>query len=204
MESDEGLVRSLAVEAGLDAILARLLVNRGVRTAEEARAFLNPDIKGLHDPSLLPDMDAAVERARAAIESGERICVHGDYDVDGITSTALLVRTLSALKANVEYILPHRHRDGYGIKPGAVDVIRDPWSSLIITCDCGITACDTVEHAIELGLDVIITDHHEPGAVLPKALAVINPKRSGFQLPILRSCGRGRGVQVCTRFGEET
>lgn len=191
LESDEALVRNLAAEAGLDAILARLLVNRGVRTAEEARAFLNPDIKGLHDPSLLPDLDAGVERAQAAIESGERICVHGDYDVDGVTSTALLVRTLSALNANVEYVLPHRHRDGYGIKPAAVDMIRDRGCGLIITCDCGITACDTVERAIELGLDVIITDHHEPGAVLPRALAVINPKRADSNYPFSDLAGVG-------------
>ena len=188
----------MATQAGLDIIIARLLVNRGVTTAEEARAFLNPDIKSLHDPSLLPDLDVGVERVQAAIDSGEKICVHGDYDVDGITSTALLVRTLSALNANVDYVLPHRHRDGYGIKPPAVDMIRDRGCGLIITCDCGITACDTVDRATELGLDVIVTDHHEPGAVLPNALAVIDPKRhdSTYPFPDLA------GVGVAFKFAQ--
>lgn len=190
-ESDEALVRNLATQAGLDAITARLLVNRGVRTAEEAFAFLNPDVKTLHDPSLLPDLDVGVQRVQAAIDSSEKICVHGDYDVDGVTSTALLVRTLAALNANVEYVLPHRHRDGYGIKPAAVDLIRERGCGLIITCDCGIMACDTVERATELGLDVIVTDHHEPGAELPRALAVINPKRHDSSYPFADLAGVG-------------
>ena len=191
LECDEARAESLAHEAGLPPVIARLLLARGVTTAADVAAFLNPSLDHLHDPSLLPDLDVGVDRLIAAIQSGEKICVHGDYDVDGVTSTALLVRTLRALKANVGYHLPHRRRDGYGIKPAAVaDAVRDG-VKLILTCDCGITACETVHRANEAGIDVIVTDHHEPGPELPRATAVINPKREDAVYPFPELAGVG-------------
>ena len=196
LECDEAQAANLAMEAGVPPVVARLLLARGVTTAHEARAFLNPSLDHLHDPSLLPDLDAGVDRLIAAIQHGEKICVHGDYDVDGVTSTALLVRTLRALKANVGYHLPHRRRDGYGIKPSAVtDAVRDG-VKLILTCDCGITACETVHRANEAGIDVIVTDHHEPGPELPRATAVINPKREDAVYPFPELAGVGVALKL--------
>lgn len=190
-ECDGTLAAALAREAGLPAVLGRLLVNRGISSTVELEQFLNPSLKHLHDPSLLPDMDAGVERTVRAIESGEKICIHGDYDVDGVTSAALLVRALSAMNANVEYRLPHRHRDGYDIKPACVEECAGSGIRLIITCDCGIRAFDTAERARELGVDLIITDHHEPGDVLPDAVAVVNPKRHDAAYPFPELAGVG-------------
>jgi len=191
VECDEEQADRLAREADLPPVIARLLVIRGVTTAEEARAFFDPSLDHLHDPSLLPDADAGVDRLAAAVKSGERICVYGDYDVDGVTGTALLVRTLRALKGNESYRLPHRRRDGYGIKPAAVtDAARDR-VGLIVTCDCGITACETARCAREAGIDMIITDHHEPGPELPLAAAVINPKREDAVYPFPELAGVG-------------
>lgn len=191
IESDVALAGKLALEAGVPEIIARLLVNRGVRTVDDMARFMNPSLKDLHDPFLLPDLEVGVTRLAAAVGSGEKICVHGDYDVDGVTSTALLVRTLTALKANVDYRIPHRQRDGYGMKPEALDSIAMRDCGLVVTCDCGITACDTVERAAEMGIDVIVTDHHEPGPELPKAVAVINPKREDAHYPFPELAGVG-------------
>lgn len=205
INTDADLARRLASETGLDEIIARLLVNRGIKTHQQTQDFLNPSLNHLHDPSLLPDMDKGIDRLASAIESGEKICVHGDYDVDGVTSTALLVRTISALNGNIEYMIPHRQKDGYGIRPPAIESINSKGCSLIVTCDCGISACDTVDYASELGLDVIITDHHEPGPELPKALAVIDPKRRDSSYPFPELAGVGVAFKLAqglvTRMG---
>ncbi|MHB9035346.1 MAG: single-stranded-DNA-specific exonuclease RecJ [Armatimonadota bacterium] len=196
VESDETAAQALACEAGLSPVVSRLLVNRGVKTASDLERFLNPLLSHLHDPYLLPDLEEGVERLADAIVSGEKICVHGDYDVDGVTSTAVLVRTLRALKANVEYRLPHRQKDGYDIKPGAIDAAAENGCSLVVTCDCGINACKTADRARELGVDLIITDHHEPGAELPDAMAVINPKRHDAQYPFTGLAGVGVALKL--------
>ncbi|MCE5197493.1 MAG: single-stranded-DNA-specific exonuclease RecJ [Armatimonadota bacterium] len=191
VECDDEAAERLANEIGMPGIIGRLLVNRGITTAAEAARFLNPSLSHLHDPYLLPDLDAGVDRLAAALKTGERICVHGDYDVDGVTSTALLVRALRALKANVQYRVPHRRRDGYDIKPHAIDECAQDGVGLVVTCDCGINAHETVNRASELGIDVIITDHHEPGYELPGAVAVINPKRSDSTYPFTGLAGVG-------------
>lgn len=190
-EEDKALASQMAAEAGIPLIIARLLINRGVLTADEAIKFLTPKIEHLHDPYLLPDMERGVERLSAAIESSEKICVHGDYDVDGVTSTALLVRTLRAVNANVTYRLPHRQREGYGIKAATVEELAADDTRLIVTCDCGICAHDAIAKANESGIDVIVTDHHEPDSELPPALAVINPKRNDHHYPFTELAGVG-------------
>lgn len=190
-ECDSTLVHNLAKGADISETLARLLVNRGVATVEEARAFLSPSLGQLHDPMLLPDMEAGVERAAKALENGEKILVHGDYDVDGVSSAALLIRTLTRLGGNIIHRVPHRKRDGYDIKTVTVEEAKAEGATLIITADCGVTACETVEHAQSLGVDIIVTDHHEPGEKLPDAVAVINPKRHDSVYPFSHLAGVG-------------
>jgi single-stranded-DNA-specific exonuclease len=196
--TDEELAAGIASEVGISDVAARLLVNRGIKSAEEAEEFLTPSLDNLHDPMLLPDIERGVERLERAIDKKERILVHGDYDVDGVTSTALIVRTLRLLGADVHPRLPHRRKEGYGIKPKVVDEAREEGVSLIITTDCGITAFETVKRAKEHGIDVIITDHHEPGDRLPEAAAVIDPLRkdSRYPFPYLA------GVGVALKFAQ--
>lgn len=204
-EYDNVQVRNFSKSICVPEIIGRLLWQRNIRSINDAKSFFNPSLSDMHDPSLLPDIDRGVERLYSAIKSGEKICVHGDYDVDGVTSTALLVRTLSVLKANVTYRLPHRIKDGYGIKAETVEEISKNGCGLIITCDCGITACDAVERANNLGVDLIVTDHHEPGAELPNAAAVINPKRSDAEYPFRSLAGVGVALKfaqcLVRRFG---
>jgi len=190
--------RSRALARTLDAPLAaaHALVNRGVESAESARRFLEPAIEDLHDPSALLDLDRAVQRIRAAIADRERILVHGDYDVDGITSTYLLYSALRDLGAAVEFRIPHRTRDGYGLTREAIDDARRRGCTLIVTVDCGITAAEPVALARTLGIDVVITDHHEPPERLPDAIAIVNPHRQGCGYPFKYLAGVGVTFKV--------
>lgn len=177
-EAEPGVAEALASELGLTPTFARLLANRGFRDAKEVKRFLEPSMDRLLDPFTMRDMDLAVARIWKAIEAEEQILVFGDYDVDGITSTSLLSSSLEAIGAKVTYFIPDRIRDGYGLSVRGVDVARKRRTKLIITADCGITAVAEVRLAIEHGMEVIVTDHHEPlGEELPKAVAILNPKR---------------------------
>jgi single-stranded-DNA-specific exonuclease len=184
---------------------SRLLVNRGITTPEEAHRFLHPRYDDLPDPLLLPDADAAVERIERAIRQKERIFIHGDYDVDGVTSAALWMRLLGKLGADVMVHVPHRRRDGYDMKTEFVQHAKAEGAKVILTCDCGIQRCDEVEEAREAGIDVIITDHHEPGPTLPRAIAVVNPHRADSAYPFLELSGVGvafrLGEALCQRMG---
>jgi single-stranded-DNA-specific exonuclease len=173
VEHEEALSHAL----GISPLLARLLVNRGLHSPEEADQFLNPSLDHLHDPFGLPDMEKAVARVKLALERKEKILVHGDYDVDGISSAALLIRLLRALKGDIVPRVPHRRKEGYDIKPLTIQQAKDAGVTLVITADCGVTACETASRATDLGIDLVVTDHHEPGPELPKAIAVVNPKR---------------------------
>lgn len=172
-------------------IMARTLINRGVNSIQEAGRFLEAKLSDLYDPFLLPDMDAAVERILAAIEENQKICVYGDYDVDGITSTSLCVKILRELEADVMYYIPVRADEGYGLNNEAIHHLAEQGVQLIITVDCGIRSVDVVETVKELGLEIIITDHHECGDVLPDALAVINPHRTDCDYPFQPLAGVG-------------
>ncbi len=182
-------VPSPLLAAGLPPQLARVLWARGVTTPEEARAFLHPDLSALHDPLLLRDMDRAVSRIRGAIEKGEPITVYGDYDVDGVCATALLVESLRAHGASADFYIPSRHREGYGLNAEAVRAIAAGRTRLLITVDCGITSVEEAALCADLGLDLIITDHHEPPERLPQALCVIDPLLGNY--PFKRLCGAG-------------
>jgi single-stranded-DNA-specific exonuclease len=178
---------SLAQELGLNEITASVLVRRGYGDPEEARAFLDGE-QPLHDPFLLGDMATAVERIRAAIAAGKRICVHGDYDVDGICATVLAVLVLRELGADVEWHLPSRFDEGYGVSGGTLERLAGEGCGLVVTVDCGITAVEEVRHARELGLDVVVTDHHRPAEELPEC-PIVATRPSGYPYPEL--CGTG-------------
>ncbi len=174
---DDHAVARLAAELQVSPVTARLLCIRGLGDIDQARRFLAPSLDDLHDPFGLADMSVAVDRILGAIARKERIAIHGDYDVDGVTSTVILRRALELLGADVIHFLPERFRDGYGLQPAALDRLHADGVLLVISVDCGIRAADAALRARALGLDLIITDHHEPDTELPKALAVINPKR---------------------------
>ncbi len=188
-------------------LTARLLVNRGLSDPDAAAAFLRPDLRRLHDPFGLPDMDKAARRIADAIEKRETIFVHGDYDVDGVTSTALYVRTLTALGAPPLYRVPHRKKNGYDLKAEAVDWAHGQGATLVITSDCGIQAREAVAHANSLGMTVIVTDHHEPGETLPNAYAVVNPHRHDSTYPFPSLAGVGvafKTMQALVRLIQPT
>ena len=170
-----------------------LLLGRGVDTPEKAERFLHPSLSQLHDPFLMRDMDRAVSLIRQAVESGKRILVYGDYDVDGICASAIMTEALREMKADVRYRLPDRNRDGYGLH---TDIVREiaPETDLLITVDCGITSHEEVALARSLGLTVIVTDHHEPAETLPEADAVLNPLLGDYPFP--RLCGAGVALKV--------
>ena len=174
---DDAQIDALARELAISPVTARLLCIRGLGEFECARRFLAPALEDLLDPFGLADMNRAVERILGAIARRERIAIHGDYDVDGVTSTVILRRALELLGADVIHFLPERFRDGYGLQTAALDRLHADGVVLVISVDCGIRAAEAALHARRLGLDLIITDHHEPDADLPQAFAVINPKR---------------------------
>src|SRR6187402_832915 len=180
---DGGQAEALERELGVAPVTARLLAIRGLGSLEVARRFLSPSLDDLHDPFRLAGMHDAVERILGAIARKERIAIHGDYDVDGVTSTVILRRALELLGADVVHFIPERLRDGYGLQTPALDRLHADGVRLVISVDCGIRAADAARHATSLGLDLIITDHHEPDEALPVALAVINPKRRDCAYP---------------------
>jgi len=195
-EAAAALARSL--QAPLPA--AHVLVNRGLDDAPKALRFLEPALENLHDPLEMLDLDRAAERILAAVERGERILVQGDYDVDGITSTFLLHSTLLELGARSSCRIPDRVRDGYGLTNEAIDEARRRGCTLVVTVDCGITAAGPVEYARAHGIDCVVTDHHEPAAALPAALAVVNPLRAGCPYPFKSLAGVGVTFKLVERL----
>ncbi len=204
---DDAAAERLASALSITPIVARLLCQRGLGDPEQAHRFLNPSLDHLHDPMALADMGVAVERILGAIARRERIAIHGDYDVDGVTSTVILRRALELLGGNVTHFIPERLRDGYGLQPASVDRLHAEGVVLIVSVDCGIRGADAALRAKALGVDLIITDHHEPDAALPEALAVINPKRVDCTYPDKYLAGVGVAFKLvqalCRRSGRE-
>ena len=197
---------ALAAALNVHPTIARLLCLRGLGDAETASRFLHPLLEHLHDPFKLRDMDKAVPRLERALAQKEKIAIHGDYDVDGITSTVILRRALEMLGGDVVHFLPERMRDGYGLQPGTIDRLHADGVQLIVSVDCGIRAGDAARRARELGVDLIITDHHEPEGTLPDCFAVINPKRPDCTYPDKYLAGVGVALKVvqalCDRAGK--
>ena len=201
--ADPAKVDRLAAEVGIDRVLAELLVKRGVETFEQARAFFRPSLDALHDPFLMTDMDVAVERLHNAISSGEKILVYGDYDVDGTTAVALVYSFIQRFTDRVDFYIPDRYDEGYGVSYKSIDWAADGGFNLIITLDCGIKAVDKVEYARSKGLEVIICDHHLPGESLPKAVAVLDPKREDCHYPFDDLSGCGVGFKLVQAYSKQ-
>jgi single-stranded-DNA-specific exonuclease len=188
--------RALGAALNLHPAVARLLCMRGLGDPDVARRFLHPTMEHLHDPYLLTDMGKAVDRIERALAAKERMAIHGDYDVDGITSTVILRRALEMLGGDVVHFIPERLRDGYGLQPAAIDRLHGEGVRLVISVDCGIRGTEAALRARELGMDLIITDHHEPDGTLPPALAVINPKRHDCTYPDKNLAGVGVALKL--------
>lgn len=193
---DEADASVLASALNLHPTVARLLCLRGFRDPDAAQRFLHPSLGHLHDPFRLTDLLKAVERLERAIATKERIAIHGDYDVDGITSTVILRRALELLGGDVVHFIPERMRDGYGLQAAAIERLHSEGVRLVVSVDCGIRSADAATRARELGIDLIITDHHEPGDALPTAFAIINPKRHDCDYPDKNLAGVGVALKV--------
>jgi len=196
-EPDKAQVAALAAECDLPDDVVKILINRGMDSSETIDGFLHPKLTDLRDPYDMTGMLAGIQRVTRAFCNNEKMVIYGDYDVDGITATALLYMVLGKLGGNVEYYLPNRLIEGYGLSKEGIHEAKERGVSLIITVDTGITAVDEVEYARSVGLDVIITDHHEPGGAIPNATAVINPKTDGENYPDELS-----GVGVAFKFAQ--
>ena len=202
--ADQSQAEQLANAINVDVTLAALLLQRDINSYAEAKDFFRPSLKNLHDPFLLKDMDHAVRRLSLAMQRNEKILIYGDYDVDGTTSVALVYGFLSSFYSRIDYYIPDRYDEGYGISSQGIRYAAAQQFSLIVSLDCGIRAVDLVNEARQLGIDFIIGDHHRPGDALPPAHAIINPKQVGCQYPYKELCGCGVGFKLLQAFCQET
>ncbi len=194
---DEQEVDHLSKELGVPRLLAKILLKRGIDSFEKAKVYFRPDLEKLHDPYLMKDMDIAVDRLHKALEKGENILVFGDYDVDGVSSCSLLYLVLSRMVGSkVNYYIPDRITEGYGLTHNIVEEYSQKGVSLIVTIDCGVTAIDEIRFAREKGIDVIVCDHHVPNDELPPAVAVLDPKRKDCPYPFKELAGVGVGFKL--------
>ncbi len=197
---DEEKVNALQQQLKVHPILCRLLVQRGIETYEEAKKFFRPELGDLHDPFLMKDMDKAINRVIEAISRNEKILIYGDYDVDGTTAISTVFMFFKDFYPNIDYYVPHRYAEGYGISFKGIDFAAGNGFSLIIALDCGIKSNDKVDYAREKNIDFIICDHHNPGAEIPKAVAVLDPKRSDCNYPFKELSGCGIGFKLIQAF----
>jgi single-stranded-DNA-specific exonuclease len=197
------LLTKLQQELQLDELLCRLLLNRGIASFDAAREFFRPALEHLHDPFLMQDMERAVLRIEQAITSGEKILIYGDYDVDGTTAVALVYQFFVAIHQKIDFYIPDRYAEGYGISFKGIDFAEANGFSLIIALDCGIKSVDKVEYAKSRGIDFIICDHHLPGETLPEAVAVLDPKRSDCSYPYKELAGCGIGFKLIQAYSQK-
>ena len=195
-KGDFAVVKQLAGALGVSESLANLMVQRNISSADEAKSFFNPSLDYLHDPFLMKDMNIAVDRISTAVKKNEKILVYGDYDVDGTTAVALMYSFLKDQYSNVEYYIPDRYKEGYGVSFQGLDFAYQNNCKVVITLDCGIKAVEKVKYARTKGLDVIICDHHYPGDEIPKALAVLDPKQPSCSYPYKELSGCGVGFKL--------
>lgn len=195
-EAEAGKVSDLAAKININSFLASILVQRGIESFEQAKAYFRPQITQLHDPFLMKDMQKAVDRITMAIQQKERILVYGDYDVDGTTSVALVFDFLSHLHPHIDYYVPDRHSEGYGISYKGIDYAHEQGAGLMIALDCGIKSIDHVLYAKEKGIDFIICDHHNPGETIPAAVACLDPKQPDCPYPYKELSGCGVGFKL--------
>jgi len=204
LAADNNKVESLHESLTVSRRLCKILVQRGIDTFNKAKQFFRPQLADLHDPFLMKDMNKAVYRILTAIEKKEKILVFGDYDVDGTTSVACMYRFLVSIyeKENIEFYIPHRYTEGYGVSKKGIDFAKENNFNLIISLDCGIKSVDLVFYAMSLGLDFIICDHHLPDNILPPAIAILNPKQKDCNYPYKELCGCGVGFKLITAISQ--
>jgi single-stranded-DNA-specific exonuclease len=202
-EHPEVTVSALSEALQVDKLVAKLLLNRGIDSFDAAKSFFRPSLEELHDPFLMEDMLKAVNRIRKALDSGEKIMVFGDYDVDGTTAVALVYSYFRKYTANIEYYIPDRYTEGYGVSTQGIDYAKASGITLIIALDCGIKSVDKIKYAQSLGIDFIVCDHHLPGEELPPAVAILNPKVPGCPYPYKELCGCGIGYKLVAAFDEK-
>src|SRR5690606_312756 len=201
-KASQSAIERLGKEINVNPTLANMLINRGVEGFEQAKDYFRPVLSQLHDPFLMQDMEAAVIRIEKAILNQERIMVYGDYDVDGTTAVALMYSFLNGFYPNVEFYIPDRYKEGYGISERGVRFAAENGIKLIIALDCGIKAIEKVALASELGVDFIICDHHTPGDKLPAAVAVLDPKRTDCNYPYKELSGCGVGFKLIQAYAK--
>jgi single-stranded-DNA-specific exonuclease len=198
LQADEEKVNSLRQSLKIHASICRILVQRNIETFQQAKDFYRPQLTALHDPWLMKDMSKAVDRIIKAIEGREKILVFGDYDVDGTTSVACMYQFLRKLTFDLDFYIPHRYREGYGVSKAGIEFAKNNGFTLIISLDCGIKSIDLIAYAKDLGIDFIVCDHHLPDIELPPAVAILNPKQKDCNYPYKELCGCGVGFKLIT------
>jgi len=194
---------SLQQALKISPVICDILVKRGVVTFEESKKYFRPELKDLHDPWLMKDMDKAVERIISAINNNEKILVFGDYDVDGTTSVACMYLFLKKIHSNLDFYIPHRYREGYGVSKAGIDFANENGFNLIISLDCGIKSVKLIQYAKGLGIDFIVCDHHLPDEELPPAIAILNPKQKDCNYPYKELCGCGVGFKLISALAPQ-
>ncbi|MFN3300314.1 MAG: single-stranded-DNA-specific exonuclease RecJ, partial [Sediminibacterium sp.] len=189
-------VASLQASLKINATLCTILAQRGINDYDKAKEYFRPSLEHLHSPWLMKDMQKAVDRILLAFENEERILVYGDYDVDGTTSVASMFQFLQSLHEPVDFYIPHRYKEGYGISKIGIDFAKENGFSLIISLDCGIKSADLIAYAKSLGIDFIVCDHHLPDEIIPAAVAILNPKQKDCNYPYKELCGCGVGFKL--------
>ena len=200
--AEEQAGEELSEKLNMSAVLGRVLIRRGITTESAAKRFFRPQLNDILNPFLMKDMDVAVDRLNDAMGRKERILIYGDYDVDGCTAVALVYRFLQQFYSNIEYYIPNRYEEGYGVSKKGIDYAHQAGVKLIIILDCGIKAVEEIGYAKSLGIDFIICDHHVPDEVMPPAVAVLNPKRADDSYPFKHLCGCGVGFKLMQAFAK--
>lgn len=202
LSAETGLIDSLTSALKVNRTLCQMLVQRGIDSYEKAKDYFRPQLSQLHSPWLMKDMDKAVARIEAAFNNNEKILVFGDYDVDGTTSVASMFQYLKSIYPLVDYYIPHRYKEGYGVSKMGIDYAKEQGITLIVSLDCGIKSVDLIAYAKELGIDFIVCDHHLPDAEIPKAVAILNAKQIDCNYPYKELCGCGVGFKLMQAISE--
>lgn len=203
VKDDKESTVSLQKSLNIHPVLCKILFQRGIDTFDKAKDFFRPQLSALHDPWLMKDMDKAVKRIITAINNNEKILVFGDYDVDGTTAVASMYSFLKKIHSHLDFYIPHRYKEGYGVSKAGIDFAKENGFTLIISLDCGIKSVDLIAYAKELGIDFVVCDHHLPDEQLPPAIAILNPKQKDCNYPYKELCGCGVGFKLMTALAEK-
>ena len=204
LSADDAVVESLQASLKINPVICKILVQRGIDNYEKARNFFRPELSQLHSPWLMKDMEKAVDRITKAMDQQEKILVFGDYDVDGTTSVACMFQFLQKIHTPLDFYIPHRYKEGYGISKAGIDFAKENGFTLIISLDCGIKSVDLIRYAAGLGIDFVVCDHHLPDEELPPAVAILNPKQKDCPYPYKELCGCGVGFKLITALAERS